>query len=107
MTSEINGLSRQRPVEPADSKAAKAGTARDAGPEAKPLAPRTGDSVSLTEAAARLQKLEAALADHPVVDQQRVADIRQALADGRYRTNPERVADKLLELERLFGGRVK
>lgn len=101
MTNEINGVSHPRPLDPADTKAAKNPTVgRDAGPGAKPPTATVSDSVTLTDAAARLQKLEAALADHPVVDEQRVADIRQALADGTYRADPERIADKLLALER-------
>jgi negative regulator of flagellin synthesis FlgM len=101
MTNEINGLSRPRPLDPADTQGAKGpAVSRDPAAGAKPVAPTVSDSVSLTDAAARLQRLEAALANHPVVDKQRVADIRQALADGSYRTNPERVADKLLALER-------
>jgi negative regulator of flagellin synthesis FlgM len=101
MTNEINGLSHPRPLDPVDTKSAKnPAVGRDAGPATKPAAPTVSDSVSLTDAAARLRRLEAALADHPVVDKQRVADIRQALADGSYQTDPERVADKLLALER-------
>lgn len=101
MTNEINGLSHPRPLDPAETKTAKNPTVdRDAGPGAKPATPSASDRITLTDAAARLQKLEAALVDHPVVDEQRVADIRQALADGTYRTDPGRIADKLLALER-------
>ena len=101
MTNEINGLSHPRPLDPADMRGAKnPAVGREVGSAARQAAPTASDSVSLTDAAARLQRLEAALADHPVVDKQRVADIRQALADGTYQTNPERVADKLLALER-------
>jgi negative regulator of flagellin synthesis FlgM len=103
MTNEINGLSRPRPLDPVDLKGAK-NPAPNGAPAAsvKPMAPSVSDSVSLTDAAARLQKLEAALANQPVVDKQRVEEIRQALAEGSYQTDPERVAAKLLELERAF-----
>ncbi len=66
--------------------------------------PVTRDTVNLTDAAQQLKKLEASLASVPVVDAQRVESIRQAIANGSYEINPERVAEQMLAFESaLFG----
>ena len=62
-------------------------------------APTTGDTVTITDTAARLSRLESTLAQVPVVDTQRVESIQRALANGTYEINPERIADKLLAME--------
>ena len=40
------------------------------------------------------------MADMPVVDAARVAEIRQAIAEGRFKVNPNVVADHLLQTAR-------
>lgn len=62
------------------------------------------DSVSLTDTAARLQKLENTIAELPVVDTQRVEDIRNAIASGEYEINPGRIADKMLGMDAELNG---
>lgn len=57
------------------------------------------DSVSLTDTAARLQKLENTIAELPVVDSQRVEDIRNAIASGEYEINSASIADKMLSFD--------
>lgn len=57
------------------------------------------DSVSLTDTAARLQKLETTIAELPVVDSQRVEELRSAIANGEYEANPARIAEKLINFE--------
>lgn len=64
----------------------------------------TVDSVSLTDTAARLQNLETTIAELPVVDSQRVEDIRSAIANGEYDANPERIAEKMLRLDAEVNG---
>lgn len=106
MPNEINGF-RPRPLDTGDSKAA----ARPAGPASRPNAggtpaatPTPTDTVSLTDTAARLRELEAALAKAPDVDSARVEALRQAIAEGKYDIDSVHVADKLVALERdLFG----
>ncbi|WP_126453729.1 flagellar biosynthesis anti-sigma factor FlgM [Sulfuriflexus mobilis] len=65
--------------------------------------PSTADTVSLTNASAQLRSLENTLAELPVVDTQRVESIKQALADGSYQVDAQRVADKLIDLEQGLG----
>jgi len=60
------------------------------------------DSVSLTDTAARLRKLESTLSELPEVNSERVADIQRAIADGSYQINVGKIADKLLDFEAAF-----
>ncbi len=62
--------------------------------------PSSVDTVSLTDTANRLQGLSDVLAEVPVVDMQRVEATRRALEDGSFEADYQRVADKLLQLER-------
>jgi negative regulator of flagellin synthesis FlgM len=55
------------------------------------------EQVELSSLATSVQDASAALADTPVVDAARVAEIKQAISDGRFQINPDRVADGLIE----------
>lgn len=56
-----------------------------------------GDEVSLSPLSSKLQELQAAVSSNEApVNTQRVREIRQAIAEGRYKVNPERIADGLL-----------
>ncbi len=57
------------------------------------------DSVKLTDDAVLLQQLGQAVAEASPVDGRRVAEVRQALAEGSYRVNPQTVAAKLARME--------
>jgi len=61
------------------------------------------DSVELS---AQLKNLEKSLSSSEVFDTTRVAEIKQAISEGRFAVNPEKVADQLLETVRdLIQGR--
>lgn len=54
-----------------------------------------GEEVSLSPLSSKLQEIQANVSAD-VVDTQRVAEIKQAIAEGRFKINPERIADGLL-----------
>ncbi len=62
------------------------------------------DRVQLSPLSTQLQAIESSMADTPVVDSARVAEIRQAIADGRFKVNPDVVADHLLQTARELLG---
>ena len=61
--------------------------------------PTTHDTVSITDTAANLQKINQTINELPVVDNQRVESIRQAIANGSYEIDPKRTAEKLIDFE--------
>ncbi len=57
------------------------------------------DSLALTDVASRLMEAERALGSGSVVDMALVSRVAQALQDGSYEIDAERIAEKILELE--------
>lgn len=55
--------------------------------------------IRITEQARQLAALEAAVQSAPIIDELRVAAIRQAIEEGSYEVSPERIADKLLQMD--------
>lgn len=62
----------------------------------------TTDTLSLSDNALQLGKLETTTSSVPVVDTQRVEQVKAAIADGSYEINPEKIADKLMQFESML-----
>jgi len=87
----------------------RAGPPTSQGPHPQRAAPSHGrgrassgnrmDTVSITSTAASLHDIESILTGIPVADAERVDVIRESVADGSYRINPRRIADKLIQFE--------
>jgi negative regulator of flagellin synthesis FlgM len=60
----------------------------------------SGSPIRITDQARQLAALEHAIQSMPAVNEARVAAIRQAIEQGTYQVEPERIADKLLQMER-------
>ena len=61
------------------------------------------DTVHITESARSLASLSQTVSDTPDVDMNRVAAVQQSIASGTYQINPERIADRMLQLEQDLG----
>ena len=84
-----------------DVGASRGGRSADAG---KSEAPVASDSVTLSADSTRLREMTEQLSALPEVDEGRVEQLRQAIADGSYQPDSERIADKMLSMEaQLFG----
>ena len=61
------------------------------------------DSVSLTQSAQELNKLQAQAYEAPV-NKEKVAEIRNSILNGEYRVNPDALASKIAKIElEIFG----
>ena len=56
----------------------------------------SGTSVHLGSTTAQLRSLEGSIASTPLVDVQKVAEIKQAISEGRFKVNSGVVADRLI-----------
>jgi len=61
------------------------------------------DSVALSSRGQSLNRLEENLANTPDVDTARVDSIKQAIAEGRFEVDAERIAENILNQEDLLG----
>ncbi|GAA5316147.1 MAG: flagellar biosynthesis anti-sigma factor FlgM [Candidatus Pelagadaptatus aseana] len=69
----------------------------------KPAASAPAKDVSLSSEAHTLNRLEAQINASPDIDASRVAQIKQAIADGTFEINAERIAEKMLNQDDLLG----
>jgi negative regulator of flagellin synthesis FlgM len=58
--------------------------------------------VTVSSVGSLLQEVEATLANVPVVDSARVQEIKNAISEGRFQVDAEKVADGLIESVRLM-----
>lgn len=68
--------------------------------------PESGSAarVDISSLSARLQVMGAEMAAEAPLDSARISEIKQAIADGRFSVNPERIADGLLQSVREMLG---
>lgn len=69
-------------------------------PSSKPV---ERSDVVLSQEAQSLGRLEDKINALPEVNSERVAEIRQAIAEGRFQINAERIAENLLNQDELLG----
>lgn len=96
MTTPINGPRLGPHTGHTDSSASRAGLAR---PDAREVAP-SSEEVELSAAARELNAPENVVP----FDAARVAQLRDAIAQGTYHVDPERLADRFAALERDLSG---
>ncbi len=79
---------------------------RESGPQSganDSARPTSRDSVELSAEAQSMNRLEENLARLPDVDAERVASLKQAIADGRFEIDAERIAQNMLNQDDLLG----
>lgn len=89
--SGVSGSGRTQSVQPGKSREAES---REA------AAPAVDERVE----SERLQQVREKVDNTPEVDMDRVEAIKQAIAEGRYPLDPQRIAQKFVELEGLLNG---
>jgi len=98
MSIEINGIPPSKVAGSADDSQVKQ-TLEQTATEQESGKSSSADTVSLSDNAVQLGKLENAAVSTPVVDTQRVEQVKQAIKDGSYEVDPAKIADKLMQFE--------
>lgn len=62
-----------------------------------PIAGAPDAKVELSSLSSSLNRAEAAIASTPEIDRRRVDEIRQAISEGRFKVDANRIADGLIE----------
>lgn len=100
MPGKISGFTTSEPLAPPKGSSTGGVVADKSQSDAANVASQTGDHVTLTNSARSLQKLSEAVAAAPVVNAEKVAQVKQAVNNGSYQVNSGRVADKMLQFEK-------
>ncbi len=102
MTEKINNQGL-RPADTAGTRRSEAAKPSSQGPGRATAADKSAaanDTVRITQSGLLMSKLEELVQSTPIVDRDRVAAIKDALASGTYEIDDQRVADKVLRFER-------
>jgi len=102
MANKIDGFNQTQPLVTGGSRSGAAGRADGATQPPAPVG-KPGDTVTLTDSARQLQKLEEAVAKAPVSSAERVQAVKDALSRNAFTVDADRVADKMLQFERDLG----
>ncbi len=100
MSVEISGLSGRQIQNAGDNRQVGATDGPQTGKGPAAPAGDSGDRVSLTSSATRLQDLAAQVASMPVVDATLVNEVQRSLATGSFQFEPAQAADNLLTQEK-------
>ena len=84
------------PTRSGEAQARTSSTAKQATTSSQP-SNSSGTSVHLGATSAHLLSMESSMANTPVVDVAKVAEIKQAISEGRFHVNSGVVADRLIE----------
>ncbi|SOB75708.1 anti-sigma-28 factor, FlgM family [Marinobacter sp. LV10R510-11A] len=108
MSVDLNGIGQgqvntQRTTadKPANSPSAKQAAPEQANAKAQSA---RGENVNLSSQARNLKQLEQKLGDYPEMDDDRIEEIRSALESGTYKIDAEKLAQKMLDMDKsIFG----
>lgn len=100
MSIEIKNLSQMQARVSGDGRSAgEARGGQQSGGRVQSAYQAADDQVTLTDRAKRLSDLTQSLDRQPVANQSRIDELRQAIEEGRYTVNSERIAAKLMDAE--------
>ena len=109
---DINGVNNS-PLNPRKSGSGDASNAAqnkasspqtNAQEQARSTATARGENVNLSQRAKAVKQVEQQLREQPEVDDAKVESIRQSLEDGSFRIDAEKLAQKMLDMDKgIFG----
>jgi negative regulator of flagellin synthesis FlgM len=74
----------------------------DSGKKASVKSAERNDSIAITDMAQGIKKAVESFSSVTIVDVDRVAAVKKALADGSYQINAEKIAEKMIQYEKLM-----
>jgi len=99
MPIELTGLSATDQHKTTQNSDVKVTRAEPTVPQQQTGTSNSSDTVTLTDIASTLQKLESSLSVFPVVDAQRVEGIKSLIEQGRFDLDSTKTAEKFLAFE--------
>jgi len=93
---KIEKSTTPRPVAPTGGGKARAQAEKPAD-SAPSSSAASGTSVNIGSTSAQLQSMESSMASAPLVNAAKVAEIKQAISEGRFKVNASAVADSLIQ----------
>lgn len=109
MPDPIRGVSTTDPITPTtttgqtgSAQSADATNAADAA-NTQASSARAADLADVGQTEALLQSIIQVASNTPGIDQNKVAELQQAIASGAYQANPQSIAQKMVELEAQLG----
>jgi negative regulator of flagellin synthesis FlgM len=99
MVSKINDLPNTQVQQAGEGRNLKESPHQTEAPQTGKPEATSDDTVTLTPAAQQLNQLQETIANQPVVDTQRVEQIRSAIEGGHFQIDPVKVAEKLMQFE--------
>ena len=70
--------------------------------QAPQVEPQVAENVVISQGAKSLHRLQSAIQQAPDVNVSRVAELKKAIAEGRFEINPDRIAENMLKQDELF-----
>jgi negative regulator of flagellin synthesis FlgM len=107
MSVDLNGIGPGQVNTPRTTadKSSNQNTQAPTGEQSKAQSPAArGENVNLSNQAKNLNQLEQKLGEYPEMDDDRISQIRSALEDGSYKVDAEKLAQKMLDMDKsIFG----
>ncbi len=104
MSNIIDSGSTLRNMGLADNKKTQGSSNSKDAPESStaPISADSDEKVQLSATPEKITQIREAIDSTPEVDSARVADIKAKIAAGEYPINPDQIAEKMIDLEKLL-----
>jgi len=99
MPIEFTGLSTTNQIKTTDTTEVKVKRSEPTVAQQETESGKITDTVTLTDIALKMKNLENVLFSYPVIDSQRVDNIKTQIDQGVFEVDPDRTAEKFLEFE--------
>ena len=102
MSIDINGISSPKVHAPTDDSKLKQSVEQQQPVKSESSQSSAADTVSLSDNAVQLGKIDNVAIAAPVVDAKRVEAMKDAISSGSYEIDTEKVANKLMQFESIL-----